>query len=205
MSDIENLHLYQGQCNIGILPWLESEKINFSLIEDYLQRYEGLNVGEVGLDNRYKNLGIQIEVLKNFTELAFRYKRTMSVHCLKRWGYILEIINSDKYREIPILFHGFNGKIEILNTLLQRVSYFSFSQRDINRTHTISILESIPIDNLLIESDMSEEYFSSIGYETYLSEITSTHKVVANILNIDIKEFVEIINNNYNQFLRSYT
>lgn len=184
--------------NIGIHPMFLSELIDWDYIESLLIDNSSINIGEVGLDRRGDRKQ-QEPVFKSFLDFAVKYNRSVSIHCVKSWGIILESLNSIK---VPLLFHGYNGSKEILKSLLKLNSYFSFSLRELNNPRIVEVCKYIPIEKQLIESDYMEDYYNKIGKEKYLNVINEAMGKLSLINSMPLKDFNYIIIENFLRFIK---
>ncbi|WP_187759787.1 TatD family hydrolase [Thiospirochaeta perfilievii] len=186
--------------NIGVHPLYIDSKIDYELFETLLlDKYT--NVGEIGLDKRGDSLETQIVVFKEFLRLAKKYNKSISLHCVKAWGPMLSILD-EGFQSLPKLFHGYSGSLDSLKIALKSNSYFSFSLKDCYMNRRIKVIEAMPIGKLLIESDMNDDQFNSVGQKIYLDNINTTYKEIAKIKGVPYNEFVSIINNNFHQFTK---
>lgn len=202
-EDIEKIDLVTNiHKSIGIHPKYVNFDIDFEKIESILGN-ESVNIGEVGLDRSGDNRELQITVLQEFLKLGNKYNKSITFHCVKSWGVMLDLVKNNLNRDLPHLFHGFSGSSEIMNSMLKGNSFFSFSLRELGRDRIINVIKSIPTGKLLIESDMSQNQYVQIGNNEYINSIDLTYNKLAEIKNIPIEEFQSIIDNNFNLFLRS--
>lgn len=111
-------------------------------------------VGEVGLDftdNRYRN-----EQLSFFCELVerCRYDKTkiLSIHSRKAEKEVVEILKQGPICFRPIL-HWYSGNLTVLKEALEIGCYFSVNSRMLMSHKARRILEMIPMERLILETD----------------------------------------------------
>lgn len=111
-------------------------------------------VGEVGLDftdNRYRN-----EQLSFFCELVerCRYDKTkiLSIHSRKAEKEVVEILKQGPICFRPIL-HWYSGNLTVLKEALEIGCYFSVNSRMLMSQKARRILEMIPMERLILETD----------------------------------------------------
>lgn len=111
-------------------------------------------VGEVGLDftdNRYRN-----EQLSFFSELVerCRYDKTklLSIHSRKAEKEVVEILKQGPICFRPIL-HWYSGNLTVLKEALEIGCYFSVNSRMLMSQKARRILEMIPVERLILETD----------------------------------------------------
>ena len=118
----------QIQPYLGVHPWFADTVTPGWLqrLEDFLQG--GGGIGEIGLDHLAKvDISAQEKVFIKQLDLATRLKRPVTIHCTKAWGRILTILQEFNFRRGGVLFHSFGGSKEMMERLLDRGAFFSFS------------------------------------------------------------------------------
>lgn len=114
----------------GSMPqWRDSSTASLTYsMEEALEELEShllLNpnafVGEIGLDKlRGPPQEIQVEAFLAQVRLAAKYCRPVSIHCVRHYGLLLELLQSLTAEEVPPAFilHGFTGSHSIAKSLL---------------------------------------------------------------------------------------
>lgn len=124
-------------------------------IRDFRQCINRTNyIGEVGVDLSAKFADSEKIQLENFTkvmELAKQYNKLTSIHVRSAENKVIEVI--DRIRPQKCIIHWFNGNEEQLNELIKLECYFSLNTHMISSQKKIDIINSIPKDKILIESD----------------------------------------------------
>lgn len=118
-------------------------------------------IGETGLDRWKADLPWegQKEAFRIHLELAAVLNRPVSIHCLRAWGPLVDILKSMPLPACGFLMHSYGGSLEVAQTLLELGAYFSFPgafarekkirQRDVFR--------KLPRDRILIETDAPDQ------------------------------------------------
>lgn len=139
----------------GLHPWLIAEAGGDWLAPlGQLLRDTRSGVGECGLDSlKPPSLPEQAEVLKRQLELAALLDRPVSLHCVKAWGPLLDILRAS--RPLRFLVHSYSGPAEITRGLAALGGYFSFGPAilDERRVKARAALAEVPRDRLLFESE----------------------------------------------------
>lgn len=144
----------------GLHPWFISERS-----PDWKDRLLKLLeegpacVGEIGLDRWVKDHDIedQVKVFREQVEIAFALKRPFTVHCLRAWGRLEQVIRDVQPRiERGFLMHSYGGPAEMVPFFIKAGAYFSLSgyfahSRKIRQATTFA--EHIPLERLLLETD----------------------------------------------------
>lgn len=136
-------------------------------LEEMLQKNSFAGVGECGLDKAIKKqvtMNDQEIILRRHLEIARKYNRPVTIHCVNAWGKLLEILqdhftNCDCHdSRNSVILHSCNS---LPNDLvkpfiaLDKV-YFSFSCKQLGETQR-NLLLNIPIDKLLVETDSPDQ------------------------------------------------
>lgn len=188
-----------GYNSVGVHPRF-IDNINWDKIEAIIKADNKLFIGEVGLDRYIGNKKEQLEVFKRFINLSVEFNRNLNIHCVKSWGSLFQCLEKFN-RDIPHIYHGFSGSLESLKIALKGRSYFSFSLRELERDKLERIIKAVPVDRVLIESDMLIEEYDFIGSSEYCNRVLSSYKILQEILSIGLDELIEIIYNNFNSYL----
>lgn len=155
-------------------------------------------IGEVGVDLSAKFVHSEQIQLKYFTtimELAKEYNRITSIHIRNAEDKVIEII--DKIRPRKCIIHWFNGNEEQLDKLIKLGCYFSINTHMVSSQRQISIMKSIPIDKILIESDGP---FTKVKKVTYSPDLlVDAYEIVESSL--QISELKDIVYNNFRSLL----
>ena len=124
-------------------------------LEKLLNHHKALAVGEIGLDY-YRDLSPRDEQRKRFREqleLARRVKKPVIIHERESLRDTLEIISD--FKDLTGVFHCFSGSWETAKIVLDMGWYISFAGVITfkNARRAIEVIEKMPSDRLLIETD----------------------------------------------------
>lgn len=142
-------------------------------------------VGECGLDkNTAFNPDFQISVLNEQYKFAEKSGRPMIIHCVRSFELLLQW---QKGKDVKMLVHGFNRKIELLRELIKAGFYLSFGAALFeDKTSLNAALAECPPDRLFLETDDQQKY-----------SIEDIYIKAASILKIDVDKLqVQILENN---------
>ncbi|MGC1480759.1 MAG: TatD family hydrolase [Chthoniobacterales bacterium] len=145
------------RASYGLHPWNVNARS-----KDWRERLKarwdaGGWVGEIGLD-RWKeteNFADQMEVFRWQLGEAARRNAPVTIHCLRAWGALTEVIREDRLPERGFLVHAFGGSVEIGRELAGRGAYFSFSGSFLaeERRAKADVYRDLPRERLLVETD----------------------------------------------------
>jgi TatD DNase family protein len=195
----------------GIHPWHVTttnlgweEKLRQSVLT--VKESRPVGIGECGLDRSRNSFELQREICRTQFKIARDIGVPLSIHCVRAWSDLLELLKTIKMQDVPIMLHSFAGNKEIA-LLLQRWNvFFSIKLCKGNERGTdgsSSILEKakatilfIPRERLLLESDSQSEVSSAH------QPIERSYSLAAQLLDISEQECVEVIEENFNRYIR---
>lgn len=145
----------------GLHPWFIKDRSDHweEMLSDYLSAPEqrAVAVGEIGLDKwiRDHRIDEQEAVFRRQLRLAAATELPPVIHCLKAWGRLLEVLNSEPLPERGFLLHSFAGPVEMLDDFLELGAYFSFSGYFLQerKAAVVETFRQIPRDRILLETD----------------------------------------------------
>lgn len=174
--------------SIGIHPWkieLSRFDADLQIIENKLNHFSCLALGECGLDKRIKiSLELQIQVFEKQVALAIKYQKPLILHCVGAFQEIIEIKKRMKI-DVPMIVHGFSKNEQVAKQLLDNGFYLSFGKYLMLNKELENVFKEIPNDRFFLETDSSDYLIE----EVY--ELASKYK------NIEITNLKEIINSNF--------
>jgi TatD DNase family protein len=144
----------------GLHPWKvkDAEEGWFEALVEQLNAAKGpVGVGEIGLDRWIENPDTlaQEEAFRRQLALATERNLPVTIHCLKAWGPLLEVLRAEPLPKRGFLIHSVNASPEVISELAEMGGYFSVSGPFIEpgRKRYQEALRAIPLDRLLIETD----------------------------------------------------
>lgn len=143
----------------GLHPWYVRERSPDWLVT--LERLLAANpqaaVGEVGLDRWIEghDLADQSEVLRAQLALATRHQRPVTIHCLRAWGPLAEILRTEPLPGCGFLIHAYGGPWEMTRDFLDRGAFFSFNAYFLHERKAAAreVFQRLPADRILMETD----------------------------------------------------
>ncbi|MGH1378981.1 MAG: Qat anti-phage system TatD family nuclease QatD [Alphaproteobacteria bacterium] len=148
-------HYSRIKTALGLHPQLAHERISeLPLFDTYINETD--YVGEVGLDGSpefAKHKASQLAVLKHILKSCSNSGgKIISLHSRRAAGDVIEILDEHPDSGIPI-FHWFTGGKGELKRAIQRNAWFSIGPAMLKSKRSIEMLEIIPKDRILTESD----------------------------------------------------
>jgi TatD DNase family protein len=182
-----------GIYSFGIHPW-QSEtyqqlvnKVNLQIKDKYC-----IAIGEIGLDKlKGPDLEIQKSVFIHQLKIAEENNLPVILHCVRSWNE-LKLIKRNCQPKQPWIFHGFT-KSSILKEVLNEQIMVSIGAAILNNSTLQKSLNTIPNDQLFLETDESEVPISTI------------YEKVSELKNIPLQQLVELIENNFKRVFTKWT
>ncbi len=206
---------------LGIHPWCVTENLS---IQSFTQNLEGIlkiarcGVGEVGLDRVRvtSSLAVQEKFFISQLELALKYRKPVSIHSVKAHNEIIKIIKNLKI--LPVfMVHSFTGSIQMASDILNLGGFISlsFSALKNGESKLRKLLEYIPLDRLLLETDSPDmklpsihifsEFGINLDYNNILlnspANIHYLYEIISRIKGIDQNSLVDNITMNFEKFI----
>ncbi|CAC01901.1 putative protein [Arabidopsis thaliana] len=145
----------------GIHPWYVAERSPqwFETLKSFFETTPTAAVGEIGLDKGSKGREIdfseQVTVFRQQLELAKELKKPASVHCVRAFGDLLEILKSVGPFPSGVMLHSYLGSAEMVPEFAKLGAYFSFSGflMSMSEKKAKKMLKAVPSDRILLETD----------------------------------------------------
>lgn len=149
--------------SFGLHPWYVHERGPDwqGTLAKWLDRTPGAVVGEIGLDRWKPQLSYeaQEEVFVVQLRMALQRRLPASIHCLKAWGRLQALLQSESTPGSAFLLHSFGGPVEMIQPLAAIGSYFSFPGYYLHphKEKQRATFKSVPFDRLLLETDAPDQ------------------------------------------------
>ena len=146
-------HIADRSISIGIHPWHihDKWKNDFATIAGIATEENVIAIGECGFDTLKSpaSLELQEEAFRAHAQLAEKLHKPLIIHCVKAHDKLLSLHKELKPRQ-PWILHGFRGKPQLAEQLINAGLYISLGER-----FNPDSAKAIPTDKLFIESDES--------------------------------------------------
>jgi len=145
------------QVALGLHPQLVFNRSQeLALIEKYIQTTRF--VGEIGLDfNKkfYHSKELQIDVFSQIIGWCQKSPmKIISIHSVRSDKYVLDILEKyDSTKRNKCILHWYSGTLKQLDRAIELGCFFSVNEYMLNSPNGRSIIQKIPVDRLLMESD----------------------------------------------------
>lgn len=142
----------------GIHPWFVE-----GCSEGWESRLESLiesvpcGVGEIGLDRLREpcDRPVQEQAFLVQLRLATKHHRPAMIHCVRAWGWMVDLLRAEKELPPGFLLHSYGGSADLVKPLAKLGGYFSFSGKVLsgNFERARIAIRAVPRDRLLVETD----------------------------------------------------
>lgn len=143
-------------------------------LEDVLDVHPEAAVGETGLDGFHYEISTkqlasplqkQIEAFRLQLQLAARYRRPISIHCVQAFGPMMtvleQLVNQEKFLPPVLYFHAFGGKAGMVDQIValltkrgQSRCYFGFAPVvNFRAPKTADVVRQVGLARLVLETD----------------------------------------------------
>lgn len=142
----------------GVHPWFIDECSTDwqQNLESFVEKYPS-GVGEIGLDRLREPYDRKAQEYAFRAQLGIsrRHGRPAMVHCVKAWGWMLDILRSEPALPAGFLLHSYGGSPDLVKPLAEMGAYFSFSGKVLfdNYGRARKSIKEVPMDRLLVETD----------------------------------------------------
>ncbi len=168
-------------------------KADFSIIEEaFKEIHENIDkvvaVGETGLDFHHiedtGSINRQIKVFRKFIDLANEYEMPIVIHARDAELKAFEMVN-EYSGDIDVIFHCYGGDVETANKIIDESYYVSFSTIICYSDYHKELVEEVPIQNILTETD--SPYLSPFkGQKNEPAFVEETVKKIADIKSLPV-------------------
>jgi TatD DNase family protein len=145
--------------SFGLHPWHVNERSDAwrETLLRFLDAHPGAGIGEIGLDRWIEGHDITTQSECFLAQLAIAARRNLpaTIHCLRAWGPLWDIIRESPLPARGFLLHAYGGPAEMVRGFLDRGAYFSFSPSFLHERKSAQreIFRALPATRILVETD----------------------------------------------------
>jgi TatD DNase family protein len=142
----------------GLHPWYVSQRSDHwvNTLEQFLNAVPS-GIGEIGVDRwiEPRDEAAQEKVFRLQLELARQRRLPAMVHCVRAWGWLMDVLRSEPPLPAGLLLHAYGGSADLIKPLADLGAYFSYGGTTLDPRKKVrrETLPLIPRDRLLLETD----------------------------------------------------
>jgi TatD DNase family protein len=148
--------------SFGVHPWfIDNLPANW---EDSLRSFittTSSGIGEIGIDGWRKEFDPAEQERIFLSQLTIAAERNLpvSIHGLRRWGRLLELLRSNPIPDCGFLLHSYGGPEEMIPAFAKLGGYFSCPGFFLSsgREMKLRVFRAVPEERLLIETDAPDQ------------------------------------------------
>lgn len=114
-------------------------------------------VGEIGLDRWIEGHDLDDQRVAFTAQLALAAEtdRPVTIHCIRAWGALWEVVRTHPLPRRGFLLHAYGGPLEMMPGFVELGARFSFSPYFLHERKAAQreVFRQIPADRLLVETD----------------------------------------------------
>lgn len=187
----------------GMHPWKAAEyKGDLKNLIPYIEESE--IIGEIGLDYLWvedkSTFEPQRRIFYFMLEESIMRNKVISLHTKDAEEEIYMALK--KYNYNKAIIHWYSGDIETLDKLIDLGCYFTISVDLGYSEKSYEVLNKVPMDKLLVETDGPTALEWVNGNYGYPSEIKKIYEKVAEYKDITVEELLNIVKENLENLLQ---
>lgn len=161
-------------------------------------------VGEVGLDYSTKdsnNRATQDRIFSHIVQSCSSEKnKILTVHSRQAEKRTLELLKN--LSDCNVIMHWYSGSISVMDEALSRGYYFSINHQMLNSANGRKIIDNLPLDRVLLESDAP--FTTGMG-KTYTVEFQNRiYRYLCEHAGATEEEMSSILRQNFKTLLTTY-
>ncbi|CAI0406607.1 unnamed protein product [Linum tenue] len=172
----------------GLHPWFIRERTPnwFNTLKELFEVTPSAAVGEIGIDKGSHGKTIdfadQVYVFQKQLQLAKELNKPASIHCVRAFGDLLEIMKNVGPFPAGVILHSYLGSAEMVPELAKLGAYFSFSGflMSMKTQKAKRMLAAVPSDRILLETD-APDATPTLNVDTLFSVDGRSHSKEENL------------------------
>jgi TatD DNase family protein len=198
----------------GLHPWFVKERTSqwSATLRQHLLAYPGAVVGEIGLDRwiEHPDIEAQLDCLRTQLALAVELDRPATIHCLRAWGLLEEILRGCTLPRRGFLLHSYGGPAEMIPQFAAMGARFSLSPYfgHPRKVAQLEVFKAVPLERLLAETDAPDMWppdrlnpyplLSATGTTlNHPANLRVSYELLAQARDLSVEEMQDIIAANY--------
>jgi TatD DNase family protein len=204
--------------SFGVHPWFVKDLPSdyLSILAQYLNRVPSV-IGEIGIDH-WKEGGDrdrQEEIFLAQLLMAKQRNLPVTIHGLKAWGRLLELLRTHGAPSRGFLLHSYSGPLELVGPFAELGGYFSVAPAFFapQRAKKLEVFRHIPLERILPETDAPDQgptpeldlYRDEEGRWLHINHpgnIRVVYSGITQLLGISPHETTELMRENFTRLFR---
>jgi len=195
--------------SFGVHPWYIDDLPTgyLSDLGEYLDRAPSV-MGEIGIDHWKEGIdrARQEEVFLEQLSLARARNLPVTIHGLKAWSRLLELLRAHGAPAKGFLLHSYSGPRELVEAFAKLGGYFSVAPAFLapQRQAKLEIFRSIPTDRILLETDAPDQgpiremdLYRGYAGINHPGNIKLVYSGMARLLGLSNDELAELMRENF--------
>lgn len=195
VSHFHNVHLALGMHPLHA----ELHESEFNNFIKYIDKTSF--IGEIGLDFSYEGINtknLQLDSFNKILNIVSNKNKILSLHSRKAEKDVLRLLIENKIENA--IFHWYSGSKMLIKDIIEKGYYFSINPAMIKSTNGKNIINVIPKNRLLTESDGP---FIKIGNNiSKPKDVKFVIEYLVRIWGISFDEVVKQIDENFSQLIK---
>jgi TatD DNase family protein len=148
--------------SFGVHPWyIDGLPTGYlSVLGEHLDRVPSV-IGEIGIDHWKEGIDRERQEVVFLEQLSLARSRNLpvTIHGLKAWSRLLELLRAHGAPAKGFLLHSFSGPRELVEAFANLGGYFSVAPAflDPQRHAKLELFRHIPTDRILLETDAPDQ------------------------------------------------
>jgi TatD DNase family protein len=148
--------------NFGVHPWfIDNLPANWEeTLRSFITTIPS-GIGEIGIDGWRKEFDPvdQERIFLTQLSIAAETNLPVSIHGLRRWGRLLELLQNSPLPDCGFLLHSYGGPKELIPSFAKLGGYFSCPGFFLSpgRQMKLRVFKAVPEERLLIETDAPDQ------------------------------------------------
>lgn len=141
-------------CSLGIHPWYIPDHLDQAIhqLSSEVTQTNILAIGECGLDKICEtDWSLQVDTFKSQIALAQTIQKPLIIHCVRAYQEVMELLQNHNIT-VPIIFHGFNKKYELAQSIISKGYYLSLGTSILNGSQD-RLLQEVDLSKIFLETD----------------------------------------------------
>lgn len=172
---------------LGLHPWfVEAGSAGASQIDAFRAQAAGVRfIGEVGLDfgrAHVDSADAQLAAFSAVMEAVARGFHVVSIHAVRAATPVLDVLErTGALDSCACIFHWFSGTSQELVRARRAGCYFSVGARMLATRRGRAYASQMPLERLLVETDLPSTAGERLEYDSYAQELTDTYEQLARL------------------------